>query len=54
MEQEFGQVIDAATGQPAGVDAPCFTRGATVGYNAEATRQAIRDVQTFLTEVLRP
>lgn len=54
VEQEPGQVIDAATGQPAGVDAPCFTRGATVGYNAEATRQAIRDVQTFLTEVLRP
>lgn len=40
-------------GRPARSDSPCITRGATVGYNADAHRKAIEDVETFLAQVFR-
>jgi len=38
-------------GRPAGRDAPCITRGATVGYDAGAHRRSIADVEAFLARV---
>jgi dienelactone hydrolase len=38
--------------RPVARDAPCITRGATIGYNAVAHRKSIADVQAFLAEAL--
>jgi dienelactone hydrolase len=49
VEQPDGRFIDPDTGQPPrGPGAPCMSRGATIGYNARAHRQAIGDVKAFL------
>lgn len=47
-----GKIIDAA-GQPAGVDSPCVTRDATIGHSPDAHRQAMADVENFLTTHFR-
>jgi dienelactone hydrolase len=49
-----GEWIDAATHEPIGITASCFSRGATVGYDAAAHRQAIQDVTLFLRTVNNP
>jgi hypothetical protein len=38
-------------GRPAGRDAPCITRGATVGYDAGSHRRPIAAVEAFLARV---
>ena len=50
VEQD-GKIIDPETGREAGIDAPCVTRGVSIGYNAEAQRQAVEDVEEFLRTV---
>ena len=40
-------------GRPVARDAPCITRGATIGYDAAAHRKSIADVRAFLAETLR-
>lgn len=52
VEQE-GRIIDPETGQEAGIDAACVRRGVSIGYHAEAERQAVADVETFLRQVFQ-
>lgn len=42
-----GKIVDS-TGRTAGADSPCYGRGASIGYNADARRQAVADVHAFL------
>jgi len=51
VEQPDGRFVEAATGQPPTFQSPCLTRGATVGYQAEAYRRALEDVRAFLRRV---
>jgi dienelactone hydrolase len=47
LEQD-GKLIDVATGNEAALSSPCVSRGVTIGYNADAHQQAMRDVKAFL------
>jgi dienelactone hydrolase len=49
--EQQGEIIDVATGQTATVDSPCVERGVTIGYNAEARDQAIKDLTGFLESI---
>jgi dienelactone hydrolase len=49
VQQPDGGFI-TSDGRPAGPDAPCITRGATIGYNAVAHRRSIADVRAFLAD----
>jgi dienelactone hydrolase len=44
--EESGRIVDAAT-RGSIFYSPCSSRGASVGYNAEAHRKAVRDVETI-------
>jgi dienelactone hydrolase len=46
-----GEIIDVATGKTATVDSPCVERGVTIGYNAEARDQAVKDLTGFLESI---
>jgi dienelactone hydrolase len=46
-----GEIIDVATGQSATIDGPCVERGVTIGYNAEARDQAVKDLTGFLESI---
>ena len=48
VELPGGRVVNRATGQPLDFDDPCFSDGATTGYDPVAHRQAIRAVKEFL------
>ena len=48
VELPGGHVVNRATGQPLDFDDPCFSEGATAGYDPVAHRQAIRAVKEFL------
>jgi hypothetical protein len=48
-----GRIIDAGTGQPAGMKSPCVVSEGTFGYDADAQRQASADVQSFLKVLLK-
>jgi dienelactone hydrolase len=50
VEQD-GQIIDPETGQEPTVNSACVKKGVVVGHNAEAERQAVADVEAFLTGV---
>jgi dienelactone hydrolase len=50
VEQEGG-IMDAATGAPAKIDAPCVERGVTIGYDATAAQAAVADVQAVLMKL---
>ena len=50
VEQD-GLMIDSETGLEASIDAPCVIRGVSIGYNSEAARQAVEDVEAFLGTV---
>jgi dienelactone hydrolase len=52
VEQD-GRIVDPETGLEAGIAAACVTRGGTIGYNAAAASQAIKDVQEFLSTVFQ-
>jgi dienelactone hydrolase len=45
--EESGRIVDAAT-RGSIFYSPCWSRGASVGYNADAHRKAVRDVETIL------
>jgi dienelactone hydrolase len=47
------KIVDAATGELAGVGAPCAVSQGSFGYNPEARRQATTDVQNFLRVLFR-
>ncbi len=51
--EKDGNVVDPATGRVAGNDSPCISRGASEGYNSEAHRKAVEDVEAFLKTVFR-
>jgi hypothetical protein len=48
-----GRIIDAGTGQPAGMKSPCVVSEGTFGYDVDAQRQASADVQRFLKVLLK-
>jgi dienelactone hydrolase len=48
-----GRVVDPTTGSEWDADATCNSRGASVGYSAEAHRKAVEDVQGFLKTLFR-
>lgn len=48
-----GAIVDSTTSREATIDAPCVTRGVSIGYSAEARRQALRDVEAVLREVFQ-
>lgn len=52
LEQD-GRVVDPATGSEWNLGAKCFSRGASVGYDAEAHRKVVEDVQGFLKTLFR-
>lgn len=52
VEQD-GKIVDPATGGVAGIDAPCVSRGVSVGYNPQAHRKAVEDVEAFVKTVFR-
>jgi len=52
LEQD-GRVVDPATGSEWDAGAKCFSRGASVGYDAEAHRKVVEDVQGFLKTLFR-
>jgi dienelactone hydrolase len=54
-EQPDGRFIAAHkdTGGRASPQAPCVTRGATVGFNARAREKALQDVKLFLDSVFK-
>ena len=44
--EESGRVVDATT--RGSINFSCWSRGASIGYNADAHRQAVKDVETIL------
>ncbi|MFQ5899761.1 MAG: dienelactone hydrolase family protein [Candidatus Methylomirabilia bacterium] len=48
LERPIGRLLNRETGQPLDFNDPCFSRGATVGYNPRAHRQAVQAVKTLL------
>ena len=51
VEREPGHLVNRDTGRPFDIKDRCISRGATVGYNRDALRQAIQDVKTLLQAV---
>lgn len=51
--EKDGKVVDPATGNEWDLGAKCVSRGASVGYDAEAHRKAVEDVQSFLKMLFR-
>jgi dienelactone hydrolase len=49
--EQGGKIVDSATSREASIDAPCVSRGVTIGYNAAAHSQSVQDVQSFLSTV---
>jgi dienelactone hydrolase len=49
IQQADGTFVDEA-GKPFSGASPCMTRGASVGYDARAHRQAIDDLETFFKQ----
>ena len=47
------RIVDAATGDLAGMGSPCAVSKGSYGYNPEARRQATADVQNFLRLLFR-
>ena len=47
------RIVDATTGELAGMGAPCVVSEGTFGYNPEARQQAAVDVQNFLRLVFQ-
>jgi dienelactone hydrolase len=47
-ERAAGEVINAETGTPFKFDDPCMTRGASIGYDAQAHAAATQAVKEFL------
>jgi dienelactone hydrolase len=48
-EKPVGQFINRQTGQPFSFDDPCWERGVTLAYNAQAHSEALKAVKDFLT-----
>jgi dienelactone hydrolase len=52
-ETEGGDWVDPATKERWSLQASCIRRGATNGYNADAYRQSLKDVEAFLKSVFK-
>jgi dienelactone hydrolase len=52
IEQD-GLIIDPETGREPSVNSACVTHGVSIGYNAEAETQAVKDVEEFLAMVFK-
>jgi dienelactone hydrolase len=50
-ERPRGRFVNAETGEPWTFDDPCMTRGASIGYNAQAHAAATQAVKEFLTSL---
>lgn len=50
-ERPRGAFVNAETGQPWTLNDPCMTRGASIGYNAQAQAASIQAVKGFLTSL---
>ncbi|MFQ5829197.1 MAG: dienelactone hydrolase family protein [Candidatus Methylomirabilia bacterium] len=48
VERPEGQLVNRETGRPLDFDDPCFSHGATVGYDAHAHRRSVQAVKAFL------
>ena len=48
-----GKIVDAETGELAGMKSPCVVSEGTFGYHPDAHRQASADVQSFLKVLLK-
>jgi dienelactone hydrolase len=53
LELPGGQLVSRETGRPLEPGDPCFSRGATVGYRADAHHRVIREVRDLLTAIFR-
>ena len=53
LVEKDGRVIDQATGSEWNLGATCFSRGASVGYDAPAHRKVVDDVQGFIKTLFR-
>lgn len=53
VELPGGRVVNRVTQQPLDFDDPCFSQGATAGYDPGAHRRAIRAVKEFVTATFR-
>ena len=51
QERPDGGLVNAATGKPVTANDTCVSRGATLGYDAEATVNTKRAVTQFLATV---
>jgi dienelactone hydrolase len=54
QEMAGGRIVNSATKQPFGYQDPCVERGATVGYNEAAAREAQKAVREFVMATLKP
>lgn len=52
-EKPGGQIVNRETGKPFSFQDRCVTHDAHTGYNAKAHAQSVKDVTTFLAQVLR-
>ena len=50
-ERPEGRIVNAETGEPWNFNDPCMTRGASIGYNAQAHAAATQAVKEFLTSL---
>jgi dienelactone hydrolase len=53
-ERGRGVIINSATKKPFSYEDPCVERGATVGYNEAAAREAQKAVREFVMATLKP
>jgi dienelactone hydrolase len=53
LVERDGTIVDAETGELAGPDSACVTRGGTIGHSPEARQRAAEDVQNFLGALFR-
>ncbi len=53
VEQPGGELVNPDSGQPLDYNDPCWTRGATIGHDPVAFRQAIQAVKAFLKATFR-
>ena len=50
-ERPGGVVVNSETGKPFTLDDPCITRGASIGYDAQAHAAATKAVKEFLSSL---
>jgi dienelactone hydrolase len=53
-ERAGGEIFNVDTGKPFSLQDACVTRGATVGFDANAYGETLKAVESFVTETLKP